>query len=129
MWVDIIVLSILSALISGPLVIQRQVKALLRLGLFGSSEGHPPQSSLFAVLVLQVITFFPGVFTVFTFVSQGTSDKEMIDLVSLAINNIAILSALVPTAIFGIMFVRAVASLIDKYYSRYLVQVFRLCGQ
>ena len=62
------------------------------------------------------------------FISEGTSDKE-IDLVALAVNNIAILFGLVPAVIFAIMFVRAVAFLIDKYYSRYLVHVFRLCGQ
>lgn len=62
------------------------------------------------------------------FISEGTSDKE-IDLVALAVNNIAILFGLVPAVIFAIMFVRAVAFLIDKYYFRYLVHVFRLCGQ
>ena len=106
MYVDIIVLSSLSALTVDPLVIQRRVNAFCRLNSSGSfrffSDGSlPPSSQLLLFLPVLITISFTSLIMVFGFVFHGLfgSSKE-IDLADIAMLDITILYMMGTMTIF-----------------------------
>jgi hypothetical protein len=92
MYVDIIILSILNGLTSGPLVIQR-LKALHRLGSSGSFDFYGEQH-LFALAFIEGTV---SLCTVLPLVAQGIDPEQTVMM------NIMIPFAIAPLAFLGAM--------------------------
>jgi hypothetical protein len=88
--VGIIVLSILSALTNSPLVIQRQVKALRRLGLSGPSDLYAEYAwELTSPLTLSMVVSGLCIITVGSFVVDGIlPSRHGVQLVDIVIFDI-----------------------------------------